>query len=48
MKVTTVQLVDMGLSLDVAKRVSEKKAVWLTRMSEEEISRLHEADLYNR
>jgi hypothetical protein len=41
-------LIQMGLSLEVAKRLLEKKALWLTRMSETEIAKLHEADLHNR
>lgn len=38
----------MGLSVEVAKRLLEKKALWLTRMSDMEIAKLHEADLHNR
>jgi hypothetical protein len=45
---SAAQLIELGLSAEVAKRLLEKKALWLVRMSEEEISRLHEADLYNR
>ena len=41
-------LIEMGLSVEVAKRLLEKKALWLTRMSDMEIAKLHEADLHNR
>merc|ERR1711871_1679664 len=41
-------LLEMGFTVEVAKRLLEKKALWLTRMSEMEIAKLHEADLHNR
>ena len=41
-------LIEMGFTLEVARRLLEKKALWLTRMSETEIAKLHEADLHNR
>ena len=41
-------LAEFGLSSDISKRLLNKKCLWLIRMSSEEISRLHEADLYGR
>ena len=41
-------LAEAGLSSDIAKRLLNKKCLWLVRMSPEEISRLHEADLFGR
>ena len=42
------QLQEMGISQELARRLLEKKALFLTRMDEEDIARLHEADLLNR
>jgi hypothetical protein len=41
-------LLAMGLSDDLAKRVLQRKCLWLVRMSRAEIARLHVSDLYNR
>ena len=41
-------LAEAGLSSDIAKRLLNKKCLWLVRMSSDEISRLHEADLFNK
>lgn len=38
----------LGLTPEIARRVLGKKCLWLTRMSSDEISRLHEADLNGR
>jgi hypothetical protein len=38
----------MGLSEDLAKRILQRKCLWLVRMSSAEIAGLHEADLYGR
>ena len=41
-------LAECGLSSDISKRLLNKKCLWLIRMSSDEISRLHEADLFGR
>mmetsp|Transcript_7275 Transcript_7275/g.10825 ORF Transcript_7275/g.10825 Transcript_7275/m.10825 type:complete len:453 (+) Transcript_7275:87-1445(+) len=41
-------LVAMGLAEDLAKRVLQRKCLWLVRMSSAEIAGLHQADLYGR
>jgi len=41
-------LLILGLTPEIARRVLGKKCLWLTRMSSDEISRLHEADLNGR
>ena len=45
---TEVSLHHAGLSQQLPKRIFNKKCLWLIRMSPDEISRLHEADLLNR
>ena len=45
---TEASLREAGLSPQLAKRIFSKKCLWLIRMSPEIISRLHEADLFNR
>ena len=48
-KLDEVTLVnEIGLSIDIAKRVKNKQCLWFVRFSSEEILKLHEADLYNR
>ena len=39
---------ESGLSMDVAKRVLEKKALWLCRMKDTDIGRIHIVDLLNK
>lgn len=41
-------LMDLGLSYDVSKRILQRQCLFLVRMSSAEIARLHEADLYGR
>eukprot|EP01038_Epipyxis_sp_PR26KG_P010062 gene10062-13522_t len=41
-------LIGIGLTPEVAKRILQKKCLWLVRMSTAEIARLHESDLLNR
>jgi hypothetical protein len=41
-------LVELGLSPELAKRLLQRQCLWLTRMSKEEISSLHESDLLGR
>jgi len=46
---TTIEaLLHLGLTPELARRVLTKKCLWLTRMSMDEIARLHEADLNGR
>ena len=45
---TQDSLVSMGLSEDLAKRILQRKCLWLVRMSSAEIAGLHHADLYGR
>ena len=46
---TTLEaLLHLGLTPELAKRVLGKRSLWLTRMSSDEIARLHEADLNGR
>lgn len=37
-----------GLSLDLAKRIFQKQCLWLIRLSETDLLKLHDADLANR
>jgi hypothetical protein len=37
-----------GLSSEVAKRIFQKQCLWLVRMQDTDIMKLHEADLYGR
>jgi len=41
-------LLNKGLSNDLARRILQRQCLWLVRMSPEEISRLHESDLLGR
>lgn len=41
-------LVKIGISGELAKRVLQRQCLWLVRMSKDEISRLHESDLIGR
>lgn len=41
-------LVELGLSSELAKRIIQRQCLWLVRMSEDEIARLHESDLLGR
>lgn len=41
-------LIDLGIKDEIARRVLQRKCIWLVRMSREEIQNLHHADLYNR
>jgi len=45
---TPEKLQNSKIPLDIAKRISQKQCLWLTRMSIEEIVRLHDADLISR
>lgn len=45
---TQESLIEAGLTQDISKRILQKQCLWLVRMSPEEISRLHEADISNR
>jgi len=46
---TTLEaLLHLGLTPELARRVLGKRSLWLTRMSSDEIARLHEADLNGR
>lgn len=38
----------LGLTPELSRRILNKKCLWLTRMSQDEIARLHEADLNGR
>ncbi len=44
----STNLLSLGLTNELAKRILEKKVLWITRMSNNEIVRLHEADLLTR
>lgn len=41
-------LVSLGLSQELSKRILQRQCLWLVRMSRDEISRLHESDLLGR
>jgi hypothetical protein len=41
-------LINLGLSSEIARRIIQKKCLWLVRMPKEEIARLHESDLIGR
>ena len=41
-------LVDMGYSLRLAKRMLQKKALWLVRMQPQDIAKIHFAELMNK
>lgn len=41
-------LVNQGLPVDLARRILQRQCLWLVRMSQEEIARLHESDLLGR
>lgn len=41
-------LIGLGLSPEIARRILQKQCLWLVRMSPNEISRLHESDLIGR
>lgn len=41
-------LIKLGISEDLAKRILQRQCLWLTRMSKNEIARLHEYDLIGR
>ena len=41
-------LVSLGISAELGRRLLQRQCLWLVRMSEEEISRLHESDLLGR
>lgn len=47
-KTTQENLISCGLTPECAKRVLTKECLWMVRMSPDEISRLHEADLITR
>jgi len=47
-KVKLEDLETLGVPTEVARRVLKKQCLWLTRMSHEEISKLHEVDLNTR
>jgi hypothetical protein len=42
------QLQEIGIPIEIAKRITSKQCLWITRMPTEEIVRLHEADLSTR
>jgi hypothetical protein len=42
------KLIENGLTPEIAKRIQQKKCLYLVRMSRAEISRLHEVDLANK
>lgn len=45
---TQEDLVALGITIDLAKRILQRQCLWVVRMSTEEISRLHESDLLGR
>jgi rRNA processing protein Gar1 len=45
---TYEDLVNLGLSSDLSRRILQRQCLWLVRMSREEIARLHESDLMGR
>lgn len=45
---TAEDLVALGLSSDLAKRILQRQCLWLVRMSRDEIMRMHESDLLGR
>jgi hypothetical protein len=45
---TVDDLVGLGLSSELAKRILQRQCLWLVRMSRDEISRMHESDLMGR
>jgi hypothetical protein len=46
---TTQQLWDMGIaSGDLAKRLMQKKCLWLLRMADKDLHRIHEAELWGK
>lgn len=45
---STEDMLNLGLSPELARRLQQRQCLWLTRMSPTEISRLHEYDLIGR
>lgn len=45
---TVEDLIALGLSPELAKRLLQRQCLWLVRMSRDEISRMHESDLLGR
>jgi hypothetical protein len=45
---TLQDLVKLGMTQELGKRILQRQCLWLVRMSTEEISRLHESDLLGR
>jgi hypothetical protein len=45
---TADDLVALGLSSELAKRILQRQCLWLVRMSRDEMSRMHESDLLGR